>query len=147
MTESPSPSSGTLYTCTSPKLRSQKHEYKKGNVSKDDETTDSDNVKLGVDEKYHREIRNMLRNHNELWSARLGNVNILQHRIDPIPGAHPLKSTLNNAGPKTEQLEQFEIFQQLKVGVIEHFVSKLSAPVLFATKNIGVSVSMLNIVI
>lgn len=41
-----------------------------------DETINAVNVKLGVDEKYHQEIRKIIRKQNELWFGRLGNFNI-----------------------------------------------------------------------
>lgn len=61
-------------------------------VSKADETIDFENVRFGVDEKYHQEIRRMLRKHNVLWSCRLGNVNNTQYGINPISGARSFKS-------------------------------------------------------
>lgn len=41
---------------------------------------------LAFNKKYNSEIRKMFRKYKELWSGRLGNVNITQHRIDLIPG-------------------------------------------------------------
>lgn len=38
-------------------------------VNKADHTTDADNVKHGVYEKYHSSIRKMLRKHNDLCSG------------------------------------------------------------------------------
>lgn len=43
---------------------------------KADKTIDADNVKLGVDEKYHLEIRKVLRKNNYLCLDWLGIVNI-----------------------------------------------------------------------
>ena len=67
----------------------------------------------------------------------MGEINITQHSIDLIPGARPFKSAPYRAGPKTRELEQFEIEKQLKAGVIELSNSEWAAPVLFAPKKDG----------
>lgn len=64
----------------------------------------------------------MLRKHNDLLSDRIGNVNITQHLIDLIPAARPFKSAPYRIGPKTGEIEQLEIYEQLKAGAIEHYV-------------------------
>lgn len=78
-------------------------------VSKADKIIDSENVRLGVYKNYHKEIRKMLRNHNDLCSVLLGNVNIMQHRIDLILVAHPVNSAPYRVRPKTRKLEQFKV--------------------------------------
>lgn len=106
-------------------------------VGKADDTIDADNVTISVDEKYHPEIRKMLHKHNKPWSGWLGNVNITQHKSNLIPGALLFKSAPYQAGQKARKREQSEIVKQLKPGVIEHFNSKLTPPVLFARKKVG----------
>lgn len=106
-------------------------------VSKVDEAFDAGNVKLSVDEKYHPEIRKMLRKHKDHWSGQLGNVNISQNRIYPIHGALSFNSAPYLAGPKTLELEQFEIHKQLKSGFIEHSVSERGCSRPFTRKKYG----------
>lgn len=53
---------------------------------KANKTIDANNVKLTVDKKYQPQIRNMFGKYNELWSGRLGNVNITQHQNWTYPG-------------------------------------------------------------
>lgn len=102
--------------------------------SKADETMDEDNAKLNVDEKYHPEIRKMLRKQNNLWSGLLGNLNITQHLIYLIPEAWPFNSTPYVPDPKSRELEQLKIDKRLTAGVIENSVSEWAAPALFTPK-------------
>lgn len=101
---------------------------KEAAVCKSDETFDAENIKIGVDEKYHPETRKMLPKHNDLWSVRLGNLNVMQHPIDLIPEDRLFKSAPYRAGPKTLELEQFKIDKQLKVKSFEHYFSKCAWP-------------------
>ena len=79
----------------------------------------AETVELGVDKTYHKAIREMLRGHEHLWNGTMGQINITQHTIDLVPGARRFKSAPYRAGPKTRELDQFEIDKQLKAGVIE----------------------------
>ena len=79
----------------------------------------------------------MLKKHESLWSGELGKINTVKHRIELIPGARAFKSAPYRAGPKTRELEEFEIDKQLKAGVIEPSNSEWAAPVLLAPKKDG----------
>ena len=89
-------------------------------VDQTDETPiTADNIELHVDEEFHPKKRKMLRKHESLWDGRLGQISATTHRIDLIPGARAFKSAPYRAGPKTRELEQFEVDKMLKAGVIE----------------------------
>ena len=110
---------------------------RESHAGKDEKPVTAETVELHVDEKYHPTIRKMLKKHESLSSGELGKINTVQHRIDLIPGARPFKSAPYRAGPKTRELEEFEIDKQLKAGFIEPSNSEWEAPVLFAPKKDG----------
>ena len=110
---------------------------RESHAGKDEKPVTAETVELHVDEKYHPTIRKMLKKHESLWSGELGKINTVKHRIDLVPGARPFKSAPYRAGPKTRELEEFEIDKQLKAGVIEPSNSEWAAPVLFAPKKDG----------
>ena len=80
-------------------------------------------IELQVD-KHHQRIRKILRKHKSLWTRDVGDSKTIQHNTDLIPGARPFKSATCCAGPKTRELEQLEIYKQLKDGVIDRSNSK-----------------------
>lgn len=104
---------------------------------KSDESVNAENVKLGVDEKPHPEIRKMPPKHNYIWLGRLRNVNISQNCIDLIHGARTFQYIPYRAGKKNRELEQFEIEKQIKARVIEHSVSEWAPPVRLNPKKDG----------
>ena len=110
---------------------------REAHAGKDEEPITADTVELHVDNKYHLKIRNMLRKHESLWAGQLGNINITEHSIDLVAGARPFKSAPYRAGPKSRELEQFEIDKRIKAGVIEPSTSEWAAPVLFGPKKDG----------
>ena len=75
----------------------------------------------------------MLKKHELMRSGELGDISITKHRIDLIPNARFI-SPPYRTGPKTRELEQFEVEKQLKVGVIEPTILEWASPVLFAPK-------------
>ena len=83
------------------------------------------------------EIRAMLKQHESLWSGKLGEISATKHHIRLIEGARPFKSAPYRAGPKTRELEEEEVKRQLEAGVIEPSNSEWAAPVLFAPKKDG----------
>ena len=97
----------------------------------------ADTVKLDVDKAHHKKIRKMLRKHESLWDGTMGEINITKHSINLVPGTRPFKSAPYRAGPKTRELEQFEIDKQLHAGVSEPSHSEWASPVLFAPKKDG----------
>ena len=92
---------------------------------------------LGVKKELHPKIRLMLRKHEHLWSGKLGKISAVKHHINLIPGARPFKSAPYRTGPKTRELEEFEVKKQLAAGVIEPSNSEWAAPVLFVPKKDG----------
>lgn len=60
----------------------------------------------------------MVRKHDHMWSGQLGEINVIEMRIDLIYDAKTFKSPQYRAGPKIEELEKAEIDKQLKAGVI-----------------------------
>ena len=112
-------------------------DLRESHMEKDETPVTAEDVPLDVDEKYHPAIRGMLKKHEDMWLGKLGNINVTEHAIDLIPGARSFKSPPYRAGPKTRELEQFEITKQLKADVIEPAYSEWAAPVLFAPKKDG----------
>ena len=103
----------------------------------DDEPVTADTVELGMTEGKEEEIRAMLKQHESLWSGKLGEISATKHHIRLIEGARPFKSAPYRAGPKTRELEEEEVKRQLEAGVIEPSNSEWAAPVLFAPKKDG----------
>lgn len=56
----------------------------------------------------------MLRRHKELWSGRLGNVNIWQQGIDLIPGARHFKYVPYRVGQKVEKSNSLKSISNAK---------------------------------
>ena len=102
-----------------------------------EEPITADTVPLGVKENLQPKVRDMLRKHEHLWSGKLGKISAVKHHINLTPGARPFKSAPYRAGPKTRELEEFEVKKQLAAGVIEPSNSEWAAPVLFAPKKDG----------
>ena len=94
----------------------------------------AETVELGVPENIQPKIRDMLKKHEHLWSGKLGATTAVKHHIQLVPGARPFKSAPYRVGPKTRELEEFEVKKQLAAGVIEPSNSEWAAPVLFAPK-------------
>ena len=79
----------------------------------------------------------MLKQHEELWSGKLGEITATKHSIRLIEGARPSQSAPYLAGPKTRELEKEEVRRQLEAGLIEESNSEWAAPVLFAPEKDG----------
>ena len=79
----------------------------------------------------------MLKQDEELWSGKLGEITATKHSIRIIEGARPSKSAPYRTGPKTRELENEEVRRQVEAGVIEESNSEWAAPVLFAPKKDG----------
>ena len=92
---------------------------------------------LDVNEEYHERIRAMLAQHEDMWSGKLGGIQVLRHRIDLVKGARLFKAHPFRAGPKTRELEDFECERQLDAGVIEPSQSEWASPVLSIPKKDG----------
>ena len=113
-------------------------DLRESHMSDDETPVKAEDIDISdVDEKYHEEIRAMLKKHETIWNGKLGHINVLDHNIELVNGARPFKSPPYRAGPKTRELESFEIKKQLDAGIIEPSQSEWSAPVLFVPKKDG----------
>ena len=112
-------------------------DLRESHMDEDEKPVRAEDVPLGVPQRYHKRIREMLKHHEHMWMGKLGNINITEHQIDLIEGARPSKAAPYRAGPKTRQLEEFEVKKQLEADVIEPAQSEWAAPVLFAPKKDG----------
>lgn len=72
-----------------------------------------------------------------MWSGKLGEINVTSYPIDVITVKRPYKSASYRTGPKTRDLERYEISKQLAAGVIEPDYSTWASPELLAPKNDG----------
>ncbi len=112
-------------------------DMREAHMGSEESPTTAEDIELDVEEKYHSTIRTMLKKHESMWNGKLGDINVVEHSIDLVPGARPFKSQPYRAGPKTRELEQSEINKQLEAGVIEPAQSAWAAPVLFVPKKDG----------
>lgn len=64
-------------------------------------------------------VRDMHRKHEPMWSGKLGEVNIIELRIDLVSDAETFKSATHRTGPKTRELERVEMEKKFKAGIIE----------------------------
>ena len=102
-------------------------------------TDDSvDNVDLShVPDKYHERIRTLLRKFNSMWSGELGEIPVMEHRIDLVPGARPYAQHPYRAGPHARKFEEEEVDRMLRKGVIEPSQSPWASPVVLVPKKDG----------
>lgn len=76
----------------------------------------------------------MFRKLETMWTGELG---ITEYWINLNPNAKPLKLPPYRAGPKTKELEQFELREQLKARVRKPAISEWVTSLLFEPKNDG----------
>ena len=113
-------------------------DLRESHMEQDEKPVTAEDIPLDdVDPKYHETIRRMLKKHEQMWLGQLGEINVTEHTIELKSDAKPFKSPPFRAGPKTRELEQFEINKQLNAGVIEPAQSEWAAPVLFVPKKDG----------
>lgn len=113
-------------------------DLRNSHMGQDEKPVTADDIDLsGVDKSYHKRIRAMLRKHESMWSAQLGEIKITEHRIDLKPGSRPFKAQPRRSGPKERELLDFELKKQHGANVIEPTVSEWAAPVLFVPKKDG----------
>lgn len=72
-----------------------------------------------------------------MWTGVLGEIGIAEHSIEAILNSNSFESLPYCAGPKTRELEQFEVQKQLKAEVIESANSEWAAPMWYGHKNDG----------
>ena len=113
-------------------------DLRESHMKEDEAPMTADDIDLSeVDEKYHDQIRSMLKKHETMWSGKLGEINVAEHSIELKDGAKPFKSAPYRSGPKNRELEEFELKKQLEAGIIEPSNSEWAAPVLFVPKKDG----------
>ena len=76
-------------------------------------------VELTITEGKEDMIRAMLKQYEDLWLGKLGELTTTKHSIRLIEGARPSISAPYRAGPKKRELEKEEVRRQLQAGVIE----------------------------
>ena len=113
-------------------------DLRESHMKEDDTPMTAEDIDLSeVPAQYHEKIRTMLKKHETMWSGKLGDIKIAEHSIDLKEDAKPFRSAPYRSGPKTRELEEFELKKQLDAGVIEPTVSEWGAPVLFVPKKDG----------
>ena len=92
---------------------------------------------IDVDAKYHANIGDMMRKHEDMWSGKLGNITVTEHTIDLEPGACPHRAVPDRSGPKERELQGVDLRKWLDEDAIEPSKSPWAAPVLFVPKKDG----------
>ena len=72
-----------------------------------------------------------------MWSGKLGNIRVTQHRIELKPGSTPVHTQPYKAGPKARQVEKEHVSKMLDAGVIETANSEWASPVVLVPKSDG----------
>ena len=94
-----------------------------------------DDVELShLDAAQGRRVREMLRPFVDMWSGKLGNISVTQHRIELKPGSTPVHTQPYRAGPKARQVEEEHVSKMLDAGVIEPANSEWASPVVLVPK-------------
>ena len=78
----------------------------------------------------------MLRPLADLWSGKLENISVTQHRIALKPGSSPVHTQPYRAGPKTRQVEE-HVSKMLDADLIEPANSECASPVVLVPKPDG----------
>ena len=61
----------------------------------------------------------MLRPFADMWSGKLGNLSVTQHRIELETGSTPVHAQPHRVGPKARQVEEEHVSKMPDAGVIE----------------------------
>lgn len=85
-------------------------------ILEDKHETDDINIYVSPDKE--QVVYDLLRKHERIWSAQLGEIKATELRIELKANARTLKDPVYRAVPKTRELEQSEINKQLKAVVI-----------------------------
>jgi len=91
-----------------------------------------------ADPALHTRIRNMLAQHQAMWTGQaLGVIKATQHRIDLNAGAWPVRFAPRRASHTAREAETSEVKRQLEADVIEPTSSEWGFPVVLVTKKDG----------
>ena len=82
-------------------------------------------------------IIKMLEKHEGLWDGRLGEIKATVHQIALKPNTRPMHQQLFRAWPKSREVLEQHIKQQLEVGVIEPATSEWAIPIVLTPKHDG----------
>lgn len=66
-------------------------------------------VELGADEDIQPQIRNMLRKQYQFWAGKLEKIPAVEHPINLVQGKYRFKLAHYRAGPRTRELDEFEL--------------------------------------
>jgi len=111
---------------------------KEAKIQDEEKPFTADDLDLSdFDAKYHANIRDMMRKHEDMWSGKLGNITVTEHTIDLEPGARPHRAVPYRSGPKERELQGVELRKWLDEDAIEPSKSPWAAPVLFVPKKDG----------
>ena len=99
----------------------------------------ADDVDLSnLPEKYQDKVCSMLRKYSSIYDGTLGEIRVVEHRIDLKEGAEPFAQHPYRAGQKAREFEKQEIDRMLEAGVIEPAArSAWASPVVLAPKKDG----------
>jgi len=77
----------------------------------------------------------MLEEHSGMWTGQaLGVIKTVQHRIDLMPGARPVRFAPRSAGPGARAADKAEVKRQLAADVIGPTSSEWGFPVVLVPK-------------
>lgn len=79
----------------------------------------------------------MIRPLSEMWSGKLGTIDVTKNHIDIYQGSKPFLSRPYPAEPKSRGIEAYEVQRINKEEVIEHSKYEFYRPVLLVPKSDG----------
>ena len=82
-------------------------------------------------------VRETLRPFSDMWSGKLGKIKLTKHRIELKEGAQPFRCQPYRAGPAMREIENQQVTEMLRDGVIEPSNSEFAGPVLLVPKPDG----------
>ena len=78
-----------------------------------------------------------MRNYADMWDGSLGEINVMSHPIELVPGTRPIAQQPYRAGPKAREIEAKEVERMLRDGIIEPSKSPWASPVVMIPKKDG----------
>lgn len=79
----------------------------------------------------------MLARSTDMWSAKLGCINAVKHRIELALNSCPFCSALYRAGLKVRELKELEVRMQFKADIIEPVTFEWASSVILVPKKDG----------
>ena len=90
-----------------------------------------------VPEVHRLRLRRLLLKYDGMWDGKLGEINVVKHRIDLKPGSKPSMQRPYRAGPKSREFVNKEVENMLHKGVISPVQSEWASPVVIVPKSDG----------